>query len=106
MKLNLNYFADQFVFWNLKKISYGFLELMDSKGIKYTFGNRDSLLKAQIKINDPRFTLKILREGSSGLGESYINNEFETDDLSSLIELSAKNIKITYRSFLLVYSTI
>ena len=97
MKLNLNYFADQFVFWNLKKTSYGFLELIDSKGIKYTFGNRDSLLKAQIKINDPRFTSKILREGSSGLGESYINNEFETDDLPALIEFSARNINVTHQ---------
>ena len=97
MKLNLNYFADQFVFWNLKKTSYGFLELIDSKGIKYTFGNRDSLLKAQIKINDPRFTSKILREGSSGLGESYINNEFETNDLPALIEFSARNINVTHQ---------
>ena len=29
MNLSLNNFADQFVFWNLKKISYGFLELID-----------------------------------------------------------------------------
>jgi cyclopropane-fatty-acyl-phospholipid synthase len=97
MNLNLNYFADQFVFWNLKKINYGFLELTDSNGIKYFFGNRNSLLKAQIKINDPSFTLKILREGSSGLGESYMNNEFETKDLPALIELSARNINVTYK---------
>ena len=38
--ININYFADQFVFWNLKKISYGYLELIDSRGIEYNFGNK------------------------------------------------------------------
>ncbi len=97
MNLNLNHFADQFVFWNLKKISYGFLELIDSKGHKLFFGNKESPLKAHIKINNPEFTSKLLRMGSAGLGESYINNEFETKDLPSLIELSARNISVTYK---------
>ena len=59
MNLNLNYFADQFVFWNLKKISYGYLELSDSRGAKYFFGNKNSLLNADIKINNPSFALKL-----------------------------------------------
>jgi len=97
MKTSFNYIADQFVFRNLKKIKYGYLELIDSKGIKYNFGNKNSSLKAQIIINDPSFTSKLLTNGSSGLGESYINNEFKTNDLTSLIELSAKNINVTYK---------
>ena len=97
MNLSLYQFADQFIFWNLKKISYGFLQLTDSKGTKYFFGNKASPLKAEIKINDPSFASKLLRKGSTGLGESYINNEFETNDLPSLIELSARNINITYK---------
>ena len=97
MNLSLYHFADQFIFWNLKKISYGFLQLTDSKGTKYFFGNKESPLKAEIRINDPSFASKLLRKGSTGLGESYINNEFETNDLPSLIELSARNINITYK---------
>ena len=95
--MNLNYIADQFVFWNLKKINYGYLELVDSKGVKHSFGIKESKLRANIKINDAAFTSKLLRQGSSGLGESYINNEFETNDLPSLIELSARNINVTYK---------
>ena len=95
--MNLNYLADKFVFWNLRKIAYGHLELIDSKGKKHLFGNNESTLNANIKINDPGFTSKLLRKGSSGLGESYINNEFETKDLPSLIELSARNINVTYK---------
>ena len=97
MNISLNNLADRFVFSNLKKISYGYLELTDTKGVKYFFGNKESLLKAQIKINNPDFTSKLLRKGSTGLGESYINNEFETNDLPSLIELSARNINVTYK---------
>ncbi len=93
----LNYISDLFIFWNLKKISSGCLSLIDSKGKKYFFGDNKSLLRAKIKINNPSFCYKILREGSSGLGDSYIKGDFETDDLTSLIELTAKNINITYK---------
>ena len=95
--MSLNYIADQFVFWNLKTIKHGYLELTDYRGTTHYFGKNDSELKAHININDPSFTRKLLRKGSSGLGESYINSEFETNDLPSLIELSAQNIDITYK---------
>jgi len=93
----LNKISDQFVFLNLKNISYGNLKLIDSKGKEHFFGDRKSFLRAKLKINNPSFCFNILRKGSSGLGESYINGEFETEDLTSLIELSAKNINITYK---------
>jgi len=97
MKKILNYISDYLVFWNLEKINNGYLTLIDSKGKTHFFGDNESLLRAKIKINDPSFCYKIMRAGSSGLGESYINGEFETEDLTSLIELSAKNIKTTYK---------
>ncbi len=97
MDLTLNNLADQFIFYNLKRIKHGYLQLTDCKGKEYFFGDKKSNLKAKLKINSPNFSLKLLKKGSSGLGESYINNEFQTDDLSSLIELSAKNIAVTYK---------
>jgi len=97
MNLNINHLAEKFVFNNLKKINYGYLQITDLKGKEYFFGDCKSNLKAKIKINSPSFFLKLLKKGSSGLGESYINNEFETDNLSSLIELSARNINVTYK---------
>jgi len=97
MNLGLNYISDQFVFWNLKKITKGYLKLIDARGKEYIFGDNCSPLKAKVKINDPGFSLQLLKRGSSGLAESYIKNEFETEDLSSLIELSARNIEVTYK---------
>ena len=97
MNLSLNYLSDQFLFWNLKKITKGYLQLTDSKGKEYFFGDNKSSLKAQVRINNSCFSFKLLKNGSSGLGESYIKNDFETGDLSSLIELCARNIGITYK---------
>ena len=51
MKLNLNYLADQFVFFNLKKISYGHISIIASNGNEYFFGDRKSNLQANLKIN-------------------------------------------------------
>jgi len=93
----LNYISDRFVFRNLNKISYGYLNLVDARGKEYFFGNRKNFLKVKLKINNPSFCFNILRKGSSGLGESYIKGEFETEDLTSLIELGAKNINIIYK---------
>ena len=93
----VNKISDLFVFSNLKKISDGYLCLIDSQRKSYLFGDKQSLLKAKIKINNPEFCYNILRNGSSALAESYINGDFETDDLTSLIELTARNIKTTYK---------
>ena len=97
MNLNLNYLADLFVFSNLKKISNGYLYLLDSNGNEHFFGDNKSSLKAKVKINNPNFSFKLLRRGCSGLAESYINNDFETENLPSLIELCARNIRTTYK---------
>jgi len=97
MNLNLNYLADQFIFYNLKKISHGYIKIIDSRGKEHFFGDNKSNLKTKLKINSPSFSFKLLTKGSTGLGESYIKNEFETDDLSALIELSARNINVTYK---------
>ena len=78
----LSYISDQFVFLNLKRISHGYLNLIDAKENEYFFGNSKSFLKAKLKINNPSFCLNILRRGSAGLAESYMNGDFETDDLT------------------------
>ena len=93
----LSNISDQFVFRNLKKISNGYLNVIDAQGKEYFFGDEKSLLKVKLKINNPSFCFNILRQGSSGLAESYVKGDFETDNLTSLIELSAKNINITYK---------
>ena len=99
MKIILNYISDFFVFWNLKKISNGYLNLIDSKGKSHFFGDDKSFLRAKIKINNPSFCYKILTKGSTGLGESYMNGDFETENLTSLIELSREEAIMQSRDY-------
>ena len=88
--------SENFVLKKLNYIKNGKLSLENYDGKIHQFGNQESFLSAEIKIHNPKFYFNIIRGGSSALGESYIKNEFETSNLPSLIELTAKNINITH----------
>ncbi len=95
--MNFNLLSDKIVFSSLKLIKHGFLEIQNHDSKIYKFGNESEQLKAKIKINKPGLTLQIIKSGSVGLAEAYMRNEFETDNLTNLIEITAKNIKIVYK---------
>ena len=95
--MNFNLLSDKIVFNSLKLIKHGFLEIQNYDSKIYKFGNESELLRAKIKINKPGLTLQIIKSGSVGLAEAYMRNEFETDNLTNLIEITAKNIKIVYK---------
>ena len=88
--------SENFVLKKLNYINNGKLSLENYDGKIHQFGNQESFLSAEIKIHNPKFYFNIIRGGSSALGEGYIKNEFETSNLPSLIELTAKNINITH----------
>tara|TARA_B100001175_G_scaffold296106_1_gene284761 strand:- start:302 stop:1480 length:1179 start_codon:yes stop_codon:yes gene_type:complete len=89
--------TDKLVFNFLSKINYGYLEISTVDGELLKFGNSDDTLKANLIIKKPNFTYNLIRGGSIGFAESYMRGEFETDNLSDLIELTARNIKIIYK---------
>ncbi len=93
----LNKVADKLVFNFLNKINYGYLELTTIDGKVLKFGNSDEKLKANIIIKNPNFNYNLIRGGSIGFAESYMRGEFETDNLSNLIELTARNIQVIYK---------
>ena len=95
--MNLYSLSDKIVFNILKDIDYGYLEIKTYQGRLIKFGNKDETLKASIKIKKPNFTLNLIKGGSIGFAESYMRDEFETDDLSNLIEITARNIKIIHK---------
>ena len=95
--MNFNILSDIIVFNSLKLIKHGFLEIQNHDNKIYKFGNESELLRAKIKINKPGLTLQIIKSGSVGLAEAYMRNEFETDNLTNLIEITAKNIKLVYK---------
>ena len=93
----LNNVADKLVFKFLSKINYGYLELTTFDGNDLKFGNRNDKLQANILIKKQNFNYNLIRGGSIGFAESYMRGEFETDNLSNLIELTARNIEIIHK---------
>jgi len=89
--------SDKLVFNILKRINYGYLEITSFDGRTLKFGNPEDNLKANLIIKKPNFTYNLIRGGSIGFAECYMHGEFETDNLSNLIELTARNIKVIYK---------
>ena len=95
--MNFNSIADKIVFKSLTFIEHGNIELINYDNKKYTFGSPNENLKVKIKINKPGLTYQIIKSGSIGMAESFMRGDFETDNLTNLIELTAKNIKLIYK---------
>ena len=93
----LNNVADKLVFKFLSKINHGYLELTTFDGNILKFGNPNDKLQANILIKKQNFNYNLIRGGSIGFAESYMRGEFETDNLSNLIELTARNIEIIHK---------
>ena len=91
--MNLFKVSDKIVFNILKNIEFGYLEITNHNGELFKFGNPNDYLKANLKIKNPNFTFNLIKGGSVGFAESYMRNEFETQNLSNLIEVTARNIK-------------
>ncbi len=89
--------SDQIVFKILRNIEQGYLEIIKYDGELLKFGNPNSSLKSVLKIKKPSFSFNLIKGGSVGFAESYMRDEFETDNLSNLIEITARNIKIIYK---------
>ena len=105
--MNFNNISDKIVFNTLKFIKCGNINLTNYNGKKYNFGNPKEKLKVNVTINKPGLTYHIIKSGSVGLAEAYIRGDFETDNLTNLIELTARNIKLIYKfSGLLDFSLI
>jgi len=89
--------ADKIVLNILNKIDYGYLELTTYDGKIFKFGDQNHNLKANLIINNPNFNYNLIKSGSVGLAECYMRNDFQTENLSNLIELTARNIKLIHK---------
>ena len=94
--MSISKILEQFVIKKLNNIKNGSLKLINYDGKVYHFGDLKNKLTADIKITNPNFYLNIVLGGSSALGESYMNNDFYTSNLTKLIELTARNINTVY----------
>lgn len=95
--MSLYKFSDKIVFNILSDIKVGYLEITNYQGEIFKVGNLQDHLRAKIKIINPNFSFNLIKGGSIGFAESYMRGDFETDNLSNLIEITARNIQIIYK---------
>ncbi len=90
-------FSENFIKKKLSLIKDGNLNLKNYDGSNISYGKTNARIRADIRVDNYKFYFNILKGGSSGLAESYVRDEFKTSDLTSLIELTARNINLTHR---------
>ena len=88
--------SEKIILNKLKKIEYGSLKLINYDGQVFHFGNLENELTADIKINNERFYFNIIVGGSSALGEAHMSKDFYSTNLTNLIELTARNIRLIH----------
>ena len=90
--MNLKEISDFIVLKSLKNISYGKIKFINFDGNVTLLGSDNASKTATLKLNKPGVTFEIINKGSVGLAESYMRGDIETDNLTDLIEIAAKNI--------------
>ena len=93
----MNKIANKIVFSLLSKIKYGKINFKNFDGKQYIIGDINSKLEADLAIKKSGFFLEIINKGSIGLAEAYMRDEIETNNLTNLIEILAKNIKTIHK---------
>ena len=93
----MSFISDKIIFTTLKNIKFGCIEIANYDGKRIILGDINSHLKSKLIIKKPGFTLDIINRGSVGLAESYMRGDFETDNLTNLIEITARNIKSVHK---------
>lgn len=85
--------AKKLFFKFLEKIEHGKLTITDSQG-NYHFGDSNSDLEVILTVSDSNAYADFLVGGSLGAGESYIRGEWTCNNLTSLIRLFSRNMKL------------
>ena len=93
-------FAPRVVTAVLGRLTGGTLELVDENGAQ-RFGDGlarsgESPITARVVVHQSRLFARLLREGSVGLGESYADGWWDTDDLAGFLRLAHRNLARTH----------
>ncbi|MFT7086659.1 MAG: cyclopropane-fatty-acyl-phospholipid synthase [Rickettsiales bacterium] len=94
------------IFKHLEKARHGYLQITTPCGSEIEIGDKNSNLKADIKINNWALLDLVLSKGDIGFGEGYIKGLFTTQKIENLllfISLNHKEFEVIFHSNL-IYS--
>jgi cyclopropane-fatty-acyl-phospholipid synthase len=75
----------------LRELQVGAIEVSLPDGRHRVFGDGTAALRSTIEVHDWRFFTRLLRGASVGVGESYMDGEWSSSDLVSLIRIMIAN---------------
>jgi cyclopropane-fatty-acyl-phospholipid synthase len=75
----------------LRRVQAGRIEVIEGSRHR-AYGPEDADLRARVTVRDPAAWSSPLR-GSVGLGEAYVDGQWETDDLVSLLRIAARGLR-------------
>lgn len=84
--------VERLFLWLLRGIEHGSLEVVLPSGASRLLGN-PHLPVSTLRIHRTDFFRKLFASGSVGLGESYVDGDWDSSDLTALLTLLAKNQK-------------
>jgi cyclopropane-fatty-acyl-phospholipid synthase len=85
--------AKRLFFRSLCQLRSGFLEIVCPEET-YTFGDPGSPLRAMAVVHDQRFFARALSGADIGIGESYMDGDWTSPDLVSLVRLCVRNVRL------------
>jgi cyclopropane-fatty-acyl-phospholipid synthase len=77
----------------LSPMNKGQLNITFPNGDVETFGGNDKSIVANIKINNTRIFKRIVMFGDIGFGESYVDGDWETDNITNVISWMILNVE-------------
>jgi cyclopropane-fatty-acyl-phospholipid synthase len=75
---------------SFEAMDHGRLELVEG-GRRSSFGRGDRGLLATAAIHDPRFWSRLFFGGTLGAAESYVDGDWDTDDLTAVVRVVLRN---------------
>ena len=95
----INLSIEKFALKFFEKTKYGSLSVEFPSGKISKFEGKEYGVSAKIKLKNFLLIKKIVKRGAIGFAESYMDGDFNTDDLKNLLIFAEKN-----KSSFLIYS--
>jgi cyclopropane-fatty-acyl-phospholipid synthase len=85
--------ARQLFFQTLRNLQDAYLEIV-CPDETYIFGSPSAELRAMAVIHDERFFLRAITAADIGIGESFMDGDWTSPDLVSLVRLAVRNLRL------------
>lgn len=77
----------------LSKMEKGWLTITVPDGTTYHFGNQTESVRATIAVRSNNFFKRVVLFGDIGFGESYVDGEWDTDNITNVISWMILNVE-------------